>query len=296
VSENPSFEGQYTTTKAVLSARPVYITLAISIPFYGLILTLDWPGIELLLFPIFSTAATLFFAILFGLKTQTYIPNAIIRPHLLGNEKIIWQTFLGSTICQLALLGFLGLDSRAHPQLMDNYGILYFIPLILFYSLSWFLIPWAIWSHVKIDLRYQEKNSENIEEMHYRKVCGIKPETVKQTATTSLILFIMILGICIVDSLIVFNGESGFWPYTIYLPADPHGNPQDPIPLLPLSGSYVLILYILPIMIIKQVTKITDDLRAVPEQLPKMLQEKGYITSNHDLIEVEMQINQLKLG
>lgn len=292
--ENVSFEGEYTTVKTILMAPSVYLTIGLGFGSYLLLLLLNWPGIELLLFPILSITATIFFATLNILSPQTSIPNAIIKPYFLGNEKKIWQIFLISTFCQIIILGLLGMDSRAHPQLMDNYGILYFIPLLIIYSITWFWIPWTLWGQVRVEMRVQKAEDRQINDYQYKKIWSIKPDTVKQTAITSLILLIVILTIIIIDCIVFFNGETGFWPYSIILPQNPQGNSLDPTPILNISGSYVLALYIFPSMIIVQVKKILNDLKDIPNDLMKTMQQKGIEFKNGDIIEAELQIKAIK--
>ncbi len=129
----------------------------------GVLLTLlvQWASLVILLYPIITGAGMIVFGIIAEKKNQTTLSEAKITLYPLGNEEKIFRLLLISLCGQFLLIVLWGWDAQNNPHLMDNYGILFYLPIWLLFVIGWSGIG-ILWRMPNITLfthEYHEKQA-----------------------------------------------------------------------------------------------------------------------------------------
>jgi hypothetical protein len=227
-----SFLGNHFQFGDLVVSKPFLIELLAFFPVYILNIYLLWPQINLLLFPLILFGFALFFIGLSVGKEQIKIPPAPITVNPFGNELLLSKIFLGGSIILNVVLSLLAADSLKYPQLVNNYGLFFLIPIIIIYHTTWYWIPWNVFfsSFLKIEKNIQNKgmltennsindvndklNSTNFKK--YRRT--LTKNQIKTYVIINLLLFGVLLIWFLIESILIYSFGIGLWHFEIPVP------------------------------------------------------------------------------
>ncbi|MHA1745252.1 MAG: hypothetical protein ACTSWW_04595 [Promethearchaeota archaeon] len=129
----------------------------------GVLLTLlvQWASLVILLYPVITGAGMIVFGIIAEKKNQTTLSEAKITLYPLGNEEKNFRLLLISLCGQFLLIVFWGWDAQNNPHLMDNYGMLFYLPIWLLFIIGWsgIGILWRVPNITLFTHEYHEKQA-----------------------------------------------------------------------------------------------------------------------------------------
>jgi hypothetical protein len=279
MSENTYLGKDFPLEKAIFSKFLMGALVLFCGGFYWLIYQ-QWTAYEILLLPLITFFGTLFFSILSENRPQIQIPNLIIKFYPFGNENNIKISFLISSLVQILIIGLLGLESNNRPQLMDNYGIYYIIPLVGIFLYTWVSVAISILARVRIGLRLdmverkineETAPSQNPSNKISREVSiyGLNPEVGKKSAFTNIIVFVILMVTFILDTILHFYFDSGIWLRSIALP-----NESNLSPVINISDMLYTILIIQPILTIILVYQSSSRIKQFPKTILDAISKK----------------------
>lgn len=185
----------------------------------GVLLTLlvQWASFVILLYPIITGAGMIVFGIIADTKNQTTLSEAKITLYPLGNEEKIFRILLISLCGQFLLIILWGWDAQNSPHLMDNYGILFYLPIWLLFVIGWSGIG-ILWRMPNITLFTHE---------YHEKQASWKRNLFRILIVADSIL--IILSIAETLAMMYSTSYSGIWQLKIILPeANGFASPSTP--------------------------------------------------------------------
>ena len=208
-TEPQSIEINFFTSKRLLCLAGVCVG--------GIILTLliQWSSLKILLYPIITSAGAIVFGVLAEKKRETSLAESVLTIYPLGNEQRNFRLLIFSLFGQFLFLIFWGWDAQVNPHLMDNYGMLFYLPIWALFVLGWTGTLWRMPNITMYNHQYYEK------QMPWKRKLNLS-------------LFVItgvFLIFAIVESLIIMysTAYSGVWQLEIILP-ETQGSPPTSIP------------------------------------------------------------------
>jgi hypothetical protein len=157
------------------------------------------------------------FGIIADTKNQTTLSEAKITLYPLGNEEKIFRILLISLCGQFLLIILWGWDAQNSPHLMDNYGILFYLPIWLLFVIGWSGIG-ILWRMPNITLFTHE---------YHEKQASWKRNLFRILIVADSIL--IILSIAETLAMMYSTSYSGIWQLKIILPeANGFASPSTP--------------------------------------------------------------------
>lgn len=247
-----------------------------------LVIAQVWTNIFLLLFPLITFAFSLFFHMISINKWRSEFDDTPIVYNPLGLEKKHANRFGFCSLLQMILLFWIGAESFYHPQLIDNYTILFLIIFVFFYTFCFYWIFIDLWKYSRIyvifdglnvsELKRMEGNtSEDIDKI----VSFLNLKSHNMISYISLIIFIIMNSI---NAFIVLLSNFGFLvpvEFQYYLPGT-GTEESDPINI----SAFMYLVLILPPVITVLLLSITyhdvntinhDRLNSVLKNLPQQI-------------------------
>ena len=167
-----------------------------------LVIAQIWADIFLLLFPLITFAFSLFFHMISVNKWRVEFDGSPIVYNPLGLEKKHAHRFGFCAILQLILLFWIGAESFYHPQLIDNYTILFLIIFVFLYTFAFYWIFIDLWKYSRIYIIFDRLNINTRDKKHDKIsddidsiISFLQLKSFSRISYISLILFLIINGI-----------------------------------------------------------------------------------------------------
>ena len=174
-----------------------------------LILVQNWISLSLILCPLILFGFSLFFQILFHNATITELKDSVILYSPFGEVKKISDIVLIFSYVELILVFFMGYDSLIHPQLIDNYFLLFLTPTIFLYEFGFFLVLNKSLNSAKIEIFLNNKNNNPIDKSSENNrffLSFIKFNRFKTLSLLNIASFVIILALTLSLSYLSFLG------------------------------------------------------------------------------------------
>lgn len=278
-----SFLGNQFNFADILTSKFFLIEFLSFIPLYILNIYLAWPQIYLLLFPLILFCFGLFFVGIYFGKDQIQIPLEPITINPYGDEFFLSKIFFGCSIMLNVILTLFGVDTLYYPQLVDNYGIFFLIPIIIIYHTIWFWIPWNIFfkSYLKINkISKLNKESQEYQSKQDEKIIlqKLSNKQIKKYVIRNLVIFIALLGWFFIENMVILTLNTGMWIQKIAVPGTliPYSE------YVSISGTIWIILIVDPILFVIEYTLIVNHIIS-----KKQIQKDKLLNNIKDLPELE---------
>lgn len=148
----------YIDSFRVLFHKDILLKVAIFLGGYVLILSQNWVSLSLILCPVISFGFALFFQIISNNKKITELKKSSIVFSPIGEERTNSNILVICSYLNLALVFIMGLDSFVHPQLIDNYFLLFLTVIVFIYGFGFFFLIIRVLSTGKVLMTPNEKS------------------------------------------------------------------------------------------------------------------------------------------
>lgn len=189
-----------------------------------LILAQGWVDILLLIFPLITFAFSFFFRMLSVNKWRIKFINSPVIYNPFGIEKKHADRFTFTSLLQLVFLFWIGAESIYHPQLIDNYNLIFVVVFVFIFTFGFFWIFVDLWKFTKLEILFDDieidsgtiKNDPSIFKNLQNVVSFLKLERFKIYSIFVFLIFITLNFLNLYLSFLTFNEFIPGMPY--YLP------------------------------------------------------------------------------
>jgi hypothetical protein len=241
---------------------------------------LGFPQLMPLLFPLVTGAFALMFGALHIGKEQTVLPNISISLNPLGNERDHHRILIISAIIQFVVVFLSGIDSRVHPQLIEETGVLFVIPLLIIYSGTFLWIPLDLLRRSKLTFINIERIRSNDDNNHKpRPIVFSKPsvQKIRLIMITVTVLISVTLGLVIIDSILISLDAPHLWNFGLMLP----GSLTEYQEVVFISGTIWILMVIAPASILFIIFQVLSQIFSPSKDIAIKIEEKaGSMTSD----------------
>ncbi|TFG06725.1 MAG: hypothetical protein EU539_06850 [Promethearchaeota archaeon] len=260
-----------------------------------LIVAQGWDDVTFLLFPLITFGFSIFFKILDINKSRILLDDTTLLYNPLGSEKIIYHRLFFCTLIQSILLFWFGAESLYHPQLIDDFYMLFIFIYLFFYTFSFYYIFIDVWKYCRIELRLNDSetsisNNYQIDQKNFDNVISfLKMKSFKITSIINLLVFVTLNTLNIIFTILIINNM------TLGIKINLPGTGFEGSEPIYVSFFMYFAMIIPPIMAIIFLKKIYNDINDYDtEKLNYLLKSLPKSSQNNILRTISMLNNKLK--
>jgi len=163
-NEEKSFE--YLSIRELFS-EVVIRDLILFVSLFLFTISQQWDNLFLLFFPLITFTFGIFFRLVDENKWRTRFQNSPVSYSPLGSEKKHANRFMFSALLLLILLFWFGAESLYHPQLIDNYSMIFIILFFFIYTFAYFWIFIDLWKYCRIKIKVEKETNTFSKKVEY---------------------------------------------------------------------------------------------------------------------------------